>query len=189
MAMSSLISLPLQNPNLTFNNHPQKILPLQNPNLSFPRSNPNLRLRASLSSPISQTLTSNSLQESLKQISIKSKDFCVTTVFPWLMAAIQGGRQIPKGHLVSPLAVVGVGLAKWIDIYSGILMLRVLLSWFPNISWDRWPLTAIRDLCDPYLGLFRNIIPPVLGTMDVSPLLAFAVLGTLGSLLNSRAAY
>ncbi|KAK7847511.1 ylmg like protein 1-2 [Quercus suber] len=77
------------------------------------------------------------------------------------------------------------GLAKWLDIYSGVLMVRVLLSWFPNIPWDRQPLSAIRDLCDPYLNLFRNIIPPIFDTLDVSPLLAFAVLGTLGSILNS----
>ncbi|KAJ6847586.1 putative protein COFACTOR ASSEMBLY OF COMPLEX C SUBUNIT B CCB3, chloroplastic [Iris pallida] len=75
-------------------------------------------------------------------------------------------------------------MAKWLDIYSGVLMIRVLLSWFPNIPWDRQPLSAIRDL--PYLNLFRNIIPPVFDTLDVSPLLAFAVLGTLGSILNSN---
>ncbi|KAG5252251.1 ylmG protein [Salix suchowensis] len=68
---------------------------------------------------------------------------------------------------------------------GGVLMVRVLLSWFPNIPWDRQPLSAIRDLCDPYLNLFRNIIPPIFDTLDVSPLLAFAVLGTLGSILNS----
>ncbi|MBA0715411.1 hypothetical protein Golax_014308 [Gossypium laxum] len=52
------------------------------------------------------------------------------------------------------------------------------------------PLSAIRDLCDPYLNLFRNIIPPIFDTLDVSPLLAFAVLGTLGSILNnSRGMY
>ncbi|XWS31203.1 hypothetical protein CRYUN_Cryun23aG0057500 [Craigia yunnanensis] len=96
----------------------------------------------------------------------------------------------PSGYLNTPLTVVAAGLAKWLDIYSGVLMVRVLLSWFPNIPWDRQPLSAIRDLCDPYLNLFRNIIPPIFDTLDVSPLLAFAVLGTLGSILNnSRGMY
>lgn len=57
-----------------------------------------------------------------------------------------------------PLTVVAAGLSKWLDIYS-VLMVRVLLNWFPNIPWDRQPLSAIRDVCDPYLNLFRNIIP------------------------------
>ncbi|KAL5554445.1 hypothetical protein UlMin_041846 [Ulmus minor] len=106
---------------------------------------------------------------------------------PLFFAAL---RDRPSGYLNTPLTVVAAGLSKWLDIYSGVLMVRVLLSWFPNIPWDRQPLSAIRDLCDPYLNLFRNIIPPVFDTLDVSPLLAFAVLGTLGSILNnSRAMY
>ncbi|KAF3949789.1 hypothetical protein CMV_024382 [Castanea mollissima] len=72
----------------------------------------------------------------------------------------------PPGYLNTPLTVVAAGLAKWLDIYSGVLMVRVLLSWFPNIPWDRQPLSAIRDLCDPYLNLFRNIIPPIFDTLD-----------------------
>ncbi|KAJ1429247.1 CCB3/YggT [Sesbania bispinosa] len=94
-------------------------------------------------------------------------------------------RDRPGGYLNTPLTVVAAGLGKWLDIYSGVLMVRVLLSWFPNIPWERQPLSAIRDLCDPYLNLFRNIIPPVFDTLDVSPLLAFAVLGTLGSILQT----
>ncbi|OVA05546.1 Uncharacterized protein family Ycf19 [Macleaya cordata] len=111
----------------------------------------------------------------------------VCTVGPLFFAAL---RDRPSGYLNTPLTVVASGMAKWLDIYSGVLMVRVLLSWFPNIPWDRQPLSAIRDLCDPYLNLFRNIIPPIFDTLDVSPLLAFAVLGTLGSILNnSRGAY
>ncbi|XP_010241669.1 PREDICTED: ylmG homolog protein 1-2, chloroplastic-like [Nelumbo nucifera] len=111
----------------------------------------------------------------------------VCTVGPLFFAAL---RDRPSGYLNTPLTVVASGMAKWLDIYSGVLMVRVLLSWFPNIPWDRQPLSAIRDLCDPYLNLFRNIIPPIFDALDVSPLLAFAVLGTLGSILNnSRGTY
>ncbi|KAJ9169830.1 hypothetical protein P3X46_017979 [Hevea brasiliensis] len=106
----------------------------------------------------------------------------VHSVGPLFFAAL---KDRPSGYLNTPLTVVAAGLAKWLDIYSGVLMVRVLLSWFPNIPWDRQPLSAIRDLCDPYLNLFRNIIPPIFDTLDVSPLLAFAVLGMLGSILHS----
>ncbi|KAL8228438.1 hypothetical protein R6Q57_016022 [Mikania cordata] len=104
-----------------------------------------------------------------------------------LFFATMSGRPT---RLHTPLTVVAAGMAKWLDIYSGVLLVRVLLSWFPNIPWDRQPLSAIRDLCDPYLNLFRNIIPPVFDTLDVSPLLAFAVLGFMaGVLKNSRMGY
>ncbi|KAK6145148.1 hypothetical protein DH2020_021968 [Rehmannia glutinosa] len=118
-------------------------------------------------------------------VQLKEPVLCVAG--PAFFAAM---KDVPTGSLNTPFTVVAAGMAKWLDLYSGVLMVRVLLSWFPNIPWDRQPLSAIRDLCDPYLNLFRNIIPPIFDTLDVSPLLAFAVLGTLGSILNSsRQAY
>ncbi|CAN8260153.1 unnamed protein product [Cochlearia groenlandica] len=107
--------------------------------------------------------------------------FSLSTATPLFFASL---RDRPTGYLNTPLTVVAVGIKKWLDIYSGVLMVRVLLSWFPNIPWERQPLSAIRDLCDLYLNLFRNIIPPIFDTLDVSPLLAFAVLGTLGSIVH-----
>ncbi|PIA41963.1 hypothetical protein AQUCO_02100066v1 [Aquilegia coerulea] len=106
----------------------------------------------------------------------------VCTLGPLFFASI---RDRPDGYLNTPLTVVAAGISKWLDIYSGVLMVRVLLSWFPNIPWDRQPLSAIRDLCDPYLNLFRNIIPPVFNTLDVSPIIAFTVLGVLANLLHN----
>ncbi|KAL3695526.1 hypothetical protein R1sor_009602 [Riccia sorocarpa] len=85
----------------------------------------------------------------------------------------------------TPLTVVASGMAKWLELYSGVLMVRVLLSWFPNIPWERQPLQAMRDMCDPYLNLFRNIIPPLFNALDLSPMLAFLVLGVLTSILNT----
>ncbi|CAN4101168.1 unnamed protein product [Withania somnifera] len=134
-------------------------------------------LTLAVSKMVLQKLSFNGLGQSLAY-----------TAGPMFFAALK--NQPTTAGLNTPFTVVAAGMAKWLDIYSGVLMVRVLLSWFPNIPWDRQPLSAIRDLCDPYLNLFRNIIPPIFDTLDVSPLLAFAVLGTLGSILNSsRGAY
>ncbi|GAB4844033.1 hypothetical protein Ancab_013998 [Ancistrocladus abbreviatus] len=140
----------------------------------------------SVSSKIRATMSANPTPEELAKIQTL-KQTLVCSIGPLFFAAL---KDRPSGYLNTPLTVVASGMAKWLDIYSGVLMVRVLLSWFPNIPWDRQPLSAIRDLCDPYLNLFRNIIPPIFDTLDVSPLLAFAVLGTLGSILNnSRGTY
>ncbi|KAK2661874.1 hypothetical protein Ddye_000448, partial [Dipteronia dyeriana] len=103
------------------------------------------------------------------------------TAGPFFFVAL---RNHPNGVLNTPLTVVAAGLSKWLDIHSGVLTVRVLLSWFLNIPWDRQPISAIQDLCDPYLNLLWNINPLIFNTFDVSPLLAFTVLGTLGSILN-----
>lgn len=115
------------------------------------------------------------------------QDTVVCTMGPLFFAALRSRR--PAGSLNTPLTVVAAGMSKWLAIYNGVLLVRVLLSWFPNIPWDRQPLSAIRDLCDPYLNLFRNIIPPLFDTLDISPLMAFAVLGVLSSILTSSTRY
>ncbi|KAL6563493.1 hypothetical protein OROGR_002452 [Orobanche gracilis] len=118
-------------------------------------------------------------------LAVQLKDPLLSSVRPAFFAAI---RDFPTGRLHTPFTVVAAGMKKWLDMYSGVLMVRVLLSWFPNIPWDRQPLSAIRDLCDPYLNLFRNIIPPLFDILDVSPIFAFTILGIFSAILSNSAA-
>ena len=66
-------------------------------------------------------------------------------------------------------------LATFLQIYFVLMIVRVLLSWFPNINWYDPPFSILSQLTDPYLNLFRSIIPP-LGGIDFSPMIAFFVL-------------
>ncbi|HIK04614.1 MAG TPA: YggT family protein [Trichormus sp. M33_DOE_039] len=75
-------------------------------------------------------------------------------------------------------------LVTFITIYSYLLIIRVLLTWFPNINWYNQPFTALSQITDPYLNLFRSIIPP-LGGMDFSPILAFVVLNLVSGALET----
>ncbi|MEH1943220.1 MAG: YggT family protein [Nostoc sp.] len=75
-------------------------------------------------------------------------------------------------------------LATFITFYSYLLIIRVLLTWFPTIDWYNQPFAALGQITDPYLNLFRSIIPP-LGGMDFSPILAFLVLNLAGELLRT----
>ncbi|MFB2646980.1 YggT family protein [Raphidiopsis sp. BLCC-F218] len=75
-------------------------------------------------------------------------------------------------------------LASFVEIYSYVLIVRVLLTWFPQINWYNQPFAALSQVSDPYLNLFRNIIPS-LGGIDISPILAFLVLNIVSSLLEN----
>lgn len=74
-------------------------------------------------------------------------------------------------------------LGNFLDIYLVLLLVRVLLSWFPNIDWSSNPWSILSQLTDPYLNIFRSIIPPI-GGIDISAVLAFLLLqvirGSLG---------
>lgn len=74
-------------------------------------------------------------------------------------------------------------LVTVITIYTYMLIIRVLLTWFPNISWYNQPFSTLSQLTDPYLNLFRSIIPP-LGGIDISPMLAILLLQLAGSLVT-----
>ena len=70
--------------------------------------------------------------------------------------------------------VITSGLLSTLNIYNTLLIGRLILTWFPNQPQAIvYPLST---LCDPYLNLFRGIIPPIGGTIDLSPILAFTVL-------------
>lgn len=63
------------------------------------------------------------------------------------------------------------------DAYSMIIFVYVMLSWFPT---DRGILADINKvlarICDPYLNLFKRLIPPIGGMVDVTPIVALLVL-------------
>lgn len=85
------------------------------------------------------------------------------------------------------MAIILGTFSSFISIYLGLLFIRVLLTWFPNINWSNQPFAALSQITDPYLNLFRSIIPP-LGGMDFSPMLAFLALSFLQRALAPLAA-
>lgn len=62
--------------------------------------------------------------------------------------------------------------------YTILLFVRIVISWFPQ--WQGHHLIRfVAFYTDPYLNLFRRILPPLGGVLDISPLLAFFVLRIL----------
>lgn len=75
-------------------------------------------------------------------------------------------------------------ILQFVNIYTLLLLIRVLLSWFPNVNWYNPVFSLLSQLTDPYLNLFRSIIPPV-GGMDFSAILALLTLQFLAAALGS----
>ena len=67
--------------------------------------------------------------------------------------------------------------------YYILLVLRIFLTWIPDIDWYKQPFTLIGKLTDPFLNIFRGIIPPIGGALDISPILAFIVLQIVQGIL------
>ena len=81
------------------------------------------------------------------------------------------------GNGIAEQVIVG-GFGNFISIYNTVITGRILLSWFPQAQGIAI-LQPVFQITDPYLNLFRGIIPPIFG-LDLSPILAFVTLDLLG---------
>jgi YggT family protein len=67
-------------------------------------------------------------------------------------------------------------------VYLVLIFVRIIMSWIPRIPYNRFLagfLKFVTDVTDPYLNLFRKILPPVRlgpGALDLSPIVATFVL-------------
>jgi YggT family protein len=80
--------------------------------------------------------------------------------------------------------LIASSLAQFLQIYTVLLIIRVLLTWFPTVDWLTPPFSWLSQITDPYLNLFRSIIPP-LGGMDLSPMLAILLLQVVAGIVPS----
>lgn len=67
-----------------------------------------------------------------------------------------------------------------VDFYVGLIIVYILMSWLPSMSGIVGDLYQVLGrLCDPFLDIFRRIIPPIGGSgmaIDFSPVVAVLVL-------------
>ncbi len=68
-------------------------------------------------------------------------------------------------------------IASIADVYSMVIFVYILMSWFPHergILGDIY--RVLGKVCDPYLNIFKKLIPPLGGMVDVTPIIALLVL-------------
>lgn len=80
------------------------------------------------------------------------------------------------GYGIAEQVLVG-GFGNFLSIYNLVITARILLSWFPQAQ-GIGVLQPVFAITDPYLNLFRGLIPPIFG-LDLSPILAFFLLSVL----------
>lgn len=63
------------------------------------------------------------------------------------------------------------------DTYSLVIFIYVMMSWIPmsnGVIADIYG--ALGKICDPFLDLFKRLIPPIGGMIDITPIIALLVL-------------
>jgi YGGT family. len=80
-------------------------------------------------------------------------------------------------------------IASLLDLYGYLIIAYVIMSWF--VTTNRSGLLAdiyrvLASVCEPYVGLFRRLLPPIaVGSagLDLSPLVALVVLQIVASIV------
>jgi YggT family protein len=85
-----------------------------------------------------------------------------------------------------PLAIDRTDIANYLNalfyVYLVLIFIRILLTWIPRLPYNpvlHALVTFVHDVTDPYLRLFRRIVPPLGGggfALDLSPIIAIIVL-------------
>lgn len=87
------------------------------------------------------------------------------------------------------LADTATSVQRFVSVFVGVYVLLILgyiiTSWFPpgaSSTVERIR-QFLMDVCEPYLRLFRRVIPP-LGPLDVSPIVAVFSLYIVERIVN-----
>ncbi len=72
-------------------------------------------------------------------------------------------------HLVDQL------IGTLTTIYSYMIIIYVLMSWVPSVR-ESFVGEWLGKLVEPYLAPFRRFIPPIMGMIDISPIIALFAL-------------
>jgi uncharacterized protein YggT (Ycf19 family) len=85
-----------------------------------------------------------------------------------------------------PLAITRGDVADYVSaliiVYIGLIFCNILISYVPRMPYRPWlrsVLDFITDTTNPYLNLFRRLLPPIGGggfAFDLSPMLGIIVL-------------
>ncbi|MBQ4114325.1 YggT family protein [bacterium] len=67
--------------------------------------------------------------------------------------------------------------------YNLLIIIRIFLTWIRSIDWYQQPFAWLASITDPFLNIFRGIIPPIGGVLDISPVLAIILLQILQAIV------
>jgi YggT family protein len=87
---------------------------------------------------------------------------------------------------VIPLALTRGDVADYVGalflVYIILIFINILISWVPRMPYHPWlraTLDFVTETTNPYLNLFRRVIPPLGGggfALDLSPMIGIVVL-------------
>ena len=87
--------------------------------------------------------------------------------------------------LLDTISEVELFVAVFADVYVLVLVVYILLSWI-RIPPSLGPVQRfLYDVCEPYLRLWRRLLPFAVGPIDFSPIVAILSVGVITGIVNA----
>lgn len=83
---------------------------------------------------------------------------------------------------MSSTVVLSWSLGSLLGLMILLFILRIVLSWYPQIDLNRLPFNLITWPTEPFLAPTRKVIPP-LGGVDITPIIWVGILSLLREIL------
>ena len=86
-----------------------------------------------------------------------------------------GASVASLGLLADAVSAAQNFINVFVGVYVLLIFVYILTSWIRVPYSLNWLVRFLYDVCEPYLRLYRRILPP-LGPLDLSPMVAVIVL-------------
>ncbi len=82
--------------------------------------------------------------------------------------------------------MTGIGpiLYQVLRLYGILIIVYVLMSWFPTRGFVADVQQVLGSVVEPYLSIFRRLIPPI-SNVDLSPIIAYFLLMLVASFVRT----
>ncbi len=78
-------------------------------------------------------------------------------------------------------------IIEWLcEALTILIIIRAIMSWVPTSPGNQFVM-FLHQLTDPVLNPLRRLIPPIGGTIDITPLIAIVLLQVIGTYVGRLA--
>ena len=82
---------------------------------------------------------------------------------------------------MAPIVDVIISLLNFVNL---LLIVRIVLTWFPGINWSAGFFRILNNITEPILTPFRKLIPPIGGMLDISPIVPLFLINIIVGFLS-----
>ncbi|MDX1976527.1 MAG: YggT family protein [Pseudanabaenaceae cyanobacterium bins.68] len=80
------------------------------------------------------------------------------------------------------LSLLSLGLNLLIGSLILANVLRIVLTWYPQVALQKFPLVIIFGITEPLLSLIRRLVPPLAG-VDIAPVIGVGIFSLIRELV------